>query len=415
MINQELSIYIPRVWGKNDDEIRERIMEEMASQGIGSVSRVDIDLLVNNNRQAFVYFDEWLETEENVKLQKEIELANTPMENGEKHPAPRISTGAIGFWLLLKNPTKNSDKPVPREAYNELQEHLLSCGERIMLQSKTIRDLKEALSDQQSVTKRKMTASEEAMMWAKKRRFEGGGESLEELDETVEQMWSIPSKSEEGVFRTVTLYKNGTWNCDCPARKECWHMKDSKQKAAVTEADILRAELEKSQDEIAKLKAEKMTIPPPPPLKRHSNVGLLTHPQQYEHLRRTQEREGLEGDLGEVPALGQFRDTEYVQDAMNRLSCPLGTDNDITYLRMSEQTKAFDKAMKTEGSNKSIWKERGVRNGSCTTKKLLVDARGGEITTALSDDEWDEDGWRGEYRREQKNENTQDLSARKTD
>jgi hypothetical protein len=71
--------------------------------------------------------------------------------------------------------------------------------------------------------------------------------------------------------------------------------------------------------------------------------------------------------------------------------------------------------MKTDGSDKSIWKERGVRNGGRTTNRLLVDARGGEITTALSDDEWEENGWRGEYRREQKNENTQDISARKTD
>ena len=192
-------------------------------------------------------------------------------------------------------------------------------------------------------------------------------------------------------------------------------MKDSKKMAAVTEADMLRAELERSQDEIAKLKAEKRTIPPPPPLKRHSNVGLLTHPQQYEDLRRTQEREGLEGDLGEVPALGQFRNTEYIQDAMNRLRCPLGNDADITYLRMSEQSNALDKAMKTDGSDKSIWKEREVRNGSRTTK-LLVDARGGEITTALSDIEWEDDRWGvGVVPPEQKNENTQDLSERKTD
>jgi len=37
--------------------------------------------------------------------------------------------------------------------------------------------------------------------------------------------WKVPSKSEKGVFHQVVEREDGSWECDCPAIKECRHIK----------------------------------------------------------------------------------------------------------------------------------------------------------------------------------------------
>lgn len=52
--------------------------------------------------------------------------------------------------------------------------------------------------------------------------------SNEIIKANIEREWKVPSDTEEGVIYIVTLYKDGSWGCTCPAgktKKECKHIK----------------------------------------------------------------------------------------------------------------------------------------------------------------------------------------------
>jgi len=160
MIDQTLSLYLPRVFGPNDDEIKREISEQMAAQGLGVTSRIDVDVRRDGAKQAFVHFSEWLETQSNEELQQKIRSDG---------PAPRMSNGKIGYWLLLENTSAEKDAPAPIspdeadcEAMMEAEEKTFDDSgwgsvppelasmmrekdDTIMLQSKQIRDLQEQL------------------------------------------------------------------------------------------------------------------------------------------------------------------------------------------------------------------------------------------------------------------------------
>lgn len=44
------------------------------------------------------------------------------------------------------------------------------------------------------------------------------------IKQDIEQEWEVPSESEKGTVHTVSLLKNGTWKCGCPALKNCKHI-----------------------------------------------------------------------------------------------------------------------------------------------------------------------------------------------
>ena len=55
--------------------------------------------------------------------------------------------------------------------------------------------------------------------------------SEEIIKAQIEQEWEVPSDTEEGVIYKVRLFKNGRWECNCPAGqmgKECRHIKRKK-------------------------------------------------------------------------------------------------------------------------------------------------------------------------------------------
>ena len=41
----------------------------------------------------------------------------------------------------------------------------------------------------------------------------------------LSNVWVVPSKSQPGTTHKVRLMPDGRWECDCPAIKECWHIK----------------------------------------------------------------------------------------------------------------------------------------------------------------------------------------------
>ncbi len=158
MIDQTLSLYLPRVFGPNDEQIKREISEQMAAQGLGVTSRIDVDVRRDGAKQAFVHFSEWLETQSNEELQQKIRSDG---------PAPRMSNGKIGYWLLLENTSAEKDAPSPispdeaeckemmeseEKSFDEsgwgsvppeLAALMREKDDTIMLQSKQIRDLRE--------------------------------------------------------------------------------------------------------------------------------------------------------------------------------------------------------------------------------------------------------------------------------
>lgn len=444
MIDQTMSLYLPRVFGPDDEQIKREISEQMAEQGIGVTSRVDVDHHPKGHKQAFVHFSEWLETEENEQLQADV-------RSGE---APRISNGRIGYWILKLNTSADKGSPNPRPAVDQ---------ETVMLQAKTIRDLRRQLEEtkgwasesaasladlsqkfkdlrtENAEHKRELvrarqrlgrpveTKSAQARAWAKEREAKREAEeeqpSLYELDEGVRRIWRLPSRSQPGVFRTVKWMYDGSWECDCPATKECWHIKQCKLEVAgeleagegdstpqvrqlVTqrnfaevqkeqcvkrcvqllgqlraaeverdqarrERDEARSDLEDSQDRNAMLKALAQ-LPPQPPLKRSRPlVGGL---EEYEAMRAQWEREGIEGCDGRVPALDRFRGSALVR----RKNTGAVSPDDLTAERMAAQSQAFSEAVKDGSVESPDWSEQGL------PRNLLVDERGGTLTASVA-------------------------------
>tara|TARA_B100002051_G_scaffold113358_1_gene107889 strand:+ start:1658 stop:2980 length:1323 start_codon:yes stop_codon:yes gene_type:complete len=406
MIDQTMSLYIPRVFGDDDEQIKREISEQMASQGVGVTSSVDVDHSPRGHKQAFVHFSEWLETEDNEALQTDIRHRHRSVVTAAWGPPPSISDGKTGYWILKENMSAQKHAPNPRPAVDQ---------DTLMLQAKTIRDLREELAQAKgqlvmsAVNGGAQSASSQARAWAKERerkREAGEQESdLHELDASVRRMWRIPSRSQPGVFRTVKWMFDGSWECDCPATTECWHIKQCKLEVAgaieaeSTSASVreawekrvaqlereraftegqrdeaqrelagARAEIEDLQDEVASLKAL-ARLAPPPPLKRH--LPLAADAEDYDGMRAQWEREGLEGETGRVPALDRFRGSEFVGAGGGPRESA-----DATAERMALQSEAFRAAMADGSAESPEWSEQGAPN------EMLVDERGLTLSAA---------------------------------
>ena len=372
MFNNTLSVYIPRVFGPDNEHIKDNIIAEMLAQGIGEVSSVQVTESSQGHKQAFVHFTQWFDTPENAELQRQI-------YSGE---APKVSNGAIGYWFLKENTSADRNSPDPK---------VLVSQESMILQSKTIRDLRARVKELEASKDASPSISALASGWAKEREVaRANGEytpDLYELDSDVRRMWRMQSRSQPGTMRTVKWMRDGSWQCDCPATKECWHIKQCKlEVAGEIEADNAarklseaQAEIERLQDEVAGLKRIH-ELPPPPPLKRRQ-PPLSTH-DEYEAIRELWEREGLEGEAGRVPALDQFRS---VQFAEGETQYP----EDLTAERMASQTEAFRRAMVAGDLHPRKWAEQSI------PREILVDERGGSMTASIASEVQSELGeWR---------------------
>ena len=90
--------YIPRVFGDNDAEIRTRIVRAMDAQSIGSVAETTIGERRTGTRYAVVRFGCWHDNPPAQRLRTQMMKATR-----EGAPAPRISDGGDGYWLMLEH------------------------------------------------------------------------------------------------------------------------------------------------------------------------------------------------------------------------------------------------------------------------------------------------------------------------
>lgn len=90
--------YIPRVFGDNDAEIRTRIARAMDAQSIGSVAETTIGERRTGTRYAIVRFEYWHDNPPAQRLRTQMMKATR-----ESAPAPRVSDGGGGYWLMLEH------------------------------------------------------------------------------------------------------------------------------------------------------------------------------------------------------------------------------------------------------------------------------------------------------------------------
>jgi hypothetical protein len=429
MIDQNLSLYIPLVFGPDDAAIARELEEQMGEQGLGIVSRVDVTGRAGGRKQAFVHFEEWFATAENQELHGQILASNTIGPDGQKIPPPRLLKPGMGYWLLLKNTSVSE----PEEG--QMVEELLDTT---FQQSKTIRDLRLEVEGLKSQRQVKAPDSPTQQAWGRARERARQRMDPPELDQTVQRRWIEQSRSEPGVERMVILRPDGSWECDCPSRTECWHIRKHKscgpapteagleleegeieeevvvedpdetrrQKDAVwdhpalasmtstlalakkvqeemaelrglvgrveRERDEAFVALEAMQDELAAAKAA-AALPPPPPLRRCVNNPVCPDAESYNMLSQEREREGLEGESGVVAELQTWRDPSFVGSTIDGLG--LAHASDITHERMVAQTAAFDQAARANaGDVGPEWREEPI--------EMLVDERATQISIA---------------------------------
>lgn len=150
--DQEMSVFIPRVFGDTREQIEEVIKLRFDQEGLGIVERVDFHQGAKG-LSAFVHFLQWRETREANELQGRIRACSA----GADQDPPRmdaftevegISVGVPGaYWLLLENTSKQLPVPPPQEEDEDDEQAageqvaIADLMERLTLQSKRIRDL----------------------------------------------------------------------------------------------------------------------------------------------------------------------------------------------------------------------------------------------------------------------------------
>lgn len=152
--DQEMSVFIPRVFGDTREQIEEVIKLRFDQEGLGIVERVDFHQGAKG-LSAFVHFLQWRETREATALQGQIRACSA----GADQDPPRmdaftevegIRVGVPGaYWILLENTSKQLPVPPPQEEDEDDEQAadervaIADLMERLTLQSKRIRDLEQ--------------------------------------------------------------------------------------------------------------------------------------------------------------------------------------------------------------------------------------------------------------------------------
>lgn len=174
---QDMSVFIPRVFGHSRDAIRELIRLRFDQEGLGIVGRVDFaPMREGASLAAFVHFLQWHDTPAVTAFQAHLRQCSAESLDPESEQLSRVAPARMAahtevegmpvgipgtYWLLLENKSKSSPAlPLPPPAPEEdqaldeevsigqlmdendvLQTALADLQERVVLQSKRIRDL----------------------------------------------------------------------------------------------------------------------------------------------------------------------------------------------------------------------------------------------------------------------------------
>ena len=199
---QDMSVFIPRVFGNSRDAIRELIRLRFDQEGLGIVGRVDFATMRDGaSLAAFVHFLQWRDTPAVTAFQAHLRQCSAESLDPEVEKLSRVAPSRMPaytevegipmgipgtYWLLLENKSKAAPAlPVPPPAPEEdqavdeeasigqlldensaLQAAISDLQERVMLQSKRIRDLEGEKDAAMTAMKRmEKYADEDAKLW----------------------------------------------------------------------------------------------------------------------------------------------------------------------------------------------------------------------------------------------------------
>ena len=100
-VNQELSLYIPRVFKTITAEF---IVKYFADKLLGKVNKVDYIQIEKDGQKfcsVYIHFEEWFENEFVIQFQQEIEGPKKQIKVLYNNPY---------FWIVLKNNSKKTRK-----------------------------------------------------------------------------------------------------------------------------------------------------------------------------------------------------------------------------------------------------------------------------------------------------------------
>jgi len=110
-IQQNISIYIPRVFSNISKERMESIFELLS---IGKVKNIDFIAKLTSNGQkynsAYVHFDYWYDNISNQNLQNRL------LNHSDKET--RIVYDDPWYWIVLENKAQKKDYSVPNQRIN---------------------------------------------------------------------------------------------------------------------------------------------------------------------------------------------------------------------------------------------------------------------------------------------------------
>ena len=199
---QDMSVFIPRVFGQSRDAIRELIRLRFDQEGLGIVGRVDFATMRDGaSLAAFVHFLQWRDTPAVTAFQAHLRQCSAESLDPEVEKLSRVAPSRMPaytevegipmgipgtYWLLLENKSKAAPAlPVPPPAPEEdqavdeeasigqlldensaLQTAIAELQESVMLQSKRIRDLEGEKDAAMTAMKRmEKYADEDAKLW----------------------------------------------------------------------------------------------------------------------------------------------------------------------------------------------------------------------------------------------------------
>ena len=116
VINQQLSLYIPRVFGTVTEEF---INIYFAEKNIGKVKKIDFIKMEKDGKKfnsVYIHFEEWFENENVLAFQKEIYGPNKQIKLLYNNP---------WYWIVLENVSKKKLREGVLEGFTiEMQAYL---------------------------------------------------------------------------------------------------------------------------------------------------------------------------------------------------------------------------------------------------------------------------------------------------
>ena len=392
--DQKMSVFIPRVFGDTREQIEEVIKLRFDQEGLGIVERVDFHQGAKG-LSAFVHFLQWQDTPRAKGFQERLHTCSAggrraPQRMDAYTEVEGIQVGVRGaYWLLLENTSKQLPTPPPQEEEKDDEQAadeqvaIADLMERLMLQSKRIRDLeqeKKMDADLWTPVLKGLELSARAFPPGTDMREKAGDEAIKRqrrmhlLEEGVDM--DVQSEADRA---TAALAEVERLECELVGEKERnQSLVEEGDKAVAQWREVVeRLRGRPSQREFARMRTEL----------RDARGKLLTQIRETAEVRQELDRFKLAAAATPRAPLKRSRTApEVTTDALDELregwqregmEGPVGDDHDADMAAMSQRTVRF------AASPPAVHAWTASAPAAQTAREILVDARGPTVATLM--------------------------------